>query len=310
MLRQFPPENASKKEFVIYQLDSDEILKSLSSSSLPPLPLKIEKQPYDQSSLNNLSNLANEVNNAISDSKKNEEIASAARIIPKSIQDSINNKAGLQKQINSGDMSDDAFILSLIFKIVPIGVNIAKKGKTIAQGLKETANGIIDTIKNAALLTFASGTDTIYYVKELFIYLYKLILCSVSILSNFPVCVIFYLFDLIALFILILIFAILLPIDMCSGGRTGLIKGFLQFIQTLEAFDKMIYSYTSLHIIHYPDSIINKCYRCSAMGDTSGYKEASGRLFNDLFVRMPNEVGGPVSEFFTGIGHIFSFFDI
>ncbi len=85
---------------------------------------------------------------------------------------------------------------------------------------------------------------------------------------------------------------------------------FLMILQTLEEADTFVYSNFSFHIIHYPDQILNMCYRCSEVGDGSGYKNASSRLFNDLFVRIPNEIGGPIGEFFTGVGHIFSFFDL
>jgi hypothetical protein len=73
----------------------------------------------------------------------------------------------------------------MIFKIVPIGVNIARKGKTIIAGLKETSMGIFDLIKNVALLTAVIGIDAIEFFIQLFIYLFKLLLCSVTILMNF-----------------------------------------------------------------------------------------------------------------------------
>jgi hypothetical protein len=313
MLRQFPPPNASKPELVKYQLNSDEILKSVSSSLPPPLT-KIEKQLYNPSNISGVSNLAKEISDSIAEAKSEIDTAALAAMIPQAAKDSVAGASSLQKQINDGDTSDDSFILSLILKIVPIGVNIARRGKTIAQGFKEVAEGIINTIKNAALLTVITGVDTIRYVSQLFIYLFKVLLCSVTLMINFPKCVIFYFVDLIMYIVLMIALSVLFIIDVFLQIKsyTGLsaVEFFMKILETLEYIDSIIYSKLSIHIIHYPDSIINRCYRCSMMGDTTEYKKASKRVFNDYFVRIPNEIGGPIGEFFTGIGHIFSFFDI
>jgi hypothetical protein len=312
MLRQLPPPDASKKEIIQYQLNSDEILKSISSST-PQLD-KIKKQPYNLSNLNEVSNLAKEISDSIAEAKSEIANESAAQIIPQSALDADANQANLKRQLSTGDTSDDSFILSLIFKIVPIGMNIVKRGKTIAQGFKEVGMGIVNTVKNTAILTAVTGIDTIKYFAQLFIYAFKVLICTVTIIGNFPKCVIFYFVDVLMFIVLAIILSFLFIIDVFLQIKamvgTSSIEYFIQLIEMLELLDSFIYSKFSIHIIHYPDSIINMCYRCSAMGDTSAYKAAASRAFNDWFVRIPNEIGGPIGEFFTGIGHIFSFFDL
>ena len=46
------------------------------------------------------------------------------------------------------------------------------------------------------------------------------------------------------------------------------------------------------------------------MGDTTGFKKVASRLFSDIFIDIPSDIGGPIGDTFNGIGEIFSFFNI
>jgi len=310
MLRPFPPKNASRADLIPYQVNSDALLTPLSSTvqqiTEPP-------PPYDDSSLFDVSKLSSELLDAVKSSAESASRISAASVIPSFDSETAKSKAGLTKDANSGDTSD-GFILAMIFKIVPIGVNIARKGKTIIAGLKETSMGIFDLIKNVALLTAVIGIDAIEFFIQLFLYLFKLLLCSVTILMNFPKCVIFYVIDVFMFVLFMCIMSVLFIFDMFflikHWTGTSLIEMFMMLIGILSKIDDVTYSNMSIHIIHYPDSIINMCYTCSAMGDTSGFKTATSRIFKDIFVSVPNDVGGPFGDIFTGIAHLFSFFDL
>jgi hypothetical protein len=202
----------------------------------------------------------------------------------------------------------------MLFKIVPIGVNIATRGKTIATGFKESSMGLVDLIKNFAIITATFGVDTIEFFFQFFIYCFKLLRCTVTILSNFPKCIIFYIIDILMGFTFICIVSILFIIDFFLGIKIWVgmscIEGFLMILQTIEEIDKMIYSAIQYHFTHYPDDILYACYICREMGDTSGFKSASSRMFNDIFVQIPTEIGEPLGELITGVGHIFSFLDL
>lgn len=310
MLRPFPPKNASRAHLIPFEVDSDALLRSVSSSykAIPSVPEPTT--PYDDSTLADVTKFSTEVLAQIAD-KANQAAKSDA--IPKFDSDTALAKAGLQAKADSGDTSD-GFILKMIFDIVPIGVNIAKKGKTIAAGFKETAMGIVDLIKNLALLTAVIGIDTIQFFVQLFIYLFKLLLCSVTIISNFPKCVIFYVIDVVMFAVFVIIVSLLFIIDLFlmvkSIAGISCIEAFIMLLGILDKIDSAIYSAFSIHLIRYPDKIINMCYTCSAMGDTSGFKSAASSIFKDIFISIPSDVGGPIGEAIGGIGHIFSFLDI
>jgi hypothetical protein len=308
MLRPFPPINASRVDLIPFETDSDLLLRSVSSSFKPFVPEPSE--PYDDTTLGDLTNLSSELLGQITDIVDQ---ASQSESVPKFDSDSALAKAGLQAKAKSGDKSD-GFILKMIFDIVPIGVNIAKKGKTIATGFKETSMGIVNLIKNIALLTAVIGMDTIEFFIQLFVYLFKLLLCSVTIISNFPKCITFYIIDVIMFVIFVIIVSLLFIIDIFLMVKTiagiSCIEAFIMLLGILNKIDAVVYSNFSVHLIHYPDKITNMCYTCSAMGDTSGFKSVASRMFKDIFIDVPTGIGGPIGEAITGIGHIFSFLNI
>ena len=311
MLRPFPPANATRTELVPYQIDSDALLRPIVSSLYVPSQLSSAASSYkNASALSALSNLSSELLEKVADGNRISQQMAADSVSDSNFND---EKMNLGKGMDKKNTSKDN-ILAMIFKIVPIGINIAKRGKTIVAGLKETSMGIVNLIKNAAILTAIIGIDTINFFMQLFIFMFKLLLCSVTIISNFPKCVVFYFIDVLMFFVFICIISVLFMIDMFLLVKTwagiSCVEMFLMLLMILEEIDKTVYSAVSVHIIHYPDSINKLCYTCSAMGDTSGFKNAASRIFRDIFIKLPSDIGGPIGEFITGIGHIFSFLNL
>jgi hypothetical protein len=224
------------------------------------------------------------------------------------------NAGNMMKEVRGGNTNSDGFLLAMIFKIVPIGMNIASRGKTIATGFKEASSGIVKLIKNVALLTAVTAIDTITFGFQFGAYLFNLLFCSVTILMNFPKCAIFYFIDVFIFVMLVCIVSILFIIDVFLMVKVwagiSCTEMFIMLLKILEKIDQTIYSMVSFHIIHYPESTIQTCYKCSAMSDTTAFKRVSSRLFQNLFVKIPSGIGGPIGETITGIGHIFSFLDL
>ena len=107
---------------------------------------------------------------------------------------------------------------------------------------------------------------------------------------------------------LIFIVDVFLMVKSMTG--TSVMEAFIVFLETVDKIDAGVHSVASFHIVHYPDEIINMCYTCSAMGDISKFKSAASRLFKDIFISIPSDIGGPIGETISGIGHIFSFLNI
>jgi hypothetical protein len=298
MLRPFDPEDLDRKN--IFDEVSDIIVRPI-SSSLTEKRTPVPTEKYDKSFLTDLTNLSDE----LLDSVMGEENAYGVEDIG-----DMDDENEFTKEFDTSNEKDEN-LLAMIFKIIPIGINIAKRGKTVATGFKELSTGIVDLLKNAALLTATTGIDTILFFIEFFIYAFKVLLCSVTMIIRFPKCVPFYVFDILIFILIVLIVSPMFIIDMIFMIKQligiSCIESFLMFLNILEEIDKSIYSMFSIHIIHYPESVINLCYKCDAMGDTSSYKAAASRLFGDVFISIPKDIGGPIGKVITGIGHIFSF---
>jgi len=311
MLRPFPPINASRGDFSIFQSESDELLRSI--SSLIPIPVSAPVTDYDGDILADLTNISSEILADLEGQASRAAMSAAQSAIPKFASDSAAQTKDMKGKANSGDTSD-GFILKMIFDIVPIGVNIAAKGNTIAAGLKDTGMSIVHLITNIAILTAITVIDLLEFIVQLAVFLFKLLLCAVELIFNFPKCLIFYFIDILmfALLALTLSFLFIFDVFLMVKYFMGMscIEVFIMFLGIVEIIDNVIYSFASFHIIHYPNKIIKLCYTCSMMGDISGFKAVTFRVFSDIFVGIPSNIGGPIGEFFNGVGEIFSFFNI
>jgi len=268
---------------------------------------------YDSSKLSNLSNLSSELLAGIKDVAAEMESELLSSFDAGNSENA--SKAGnMKNEVNGGDTDDDGFLLAMIFKIVPIGINIASRGKTIVQGFKETSEGIVNLLLNLSILTATIGLDTIELGVQFGVYVFKLLLCSVTLISSFPKCFVFYFIHLLINLLLVVIVSILFMVDVFTLPKTwagiGAVEILIILLGLIEEFDKFLYKIADFHLVHYPDSINDMCYNCSAMGDTSAFKRVAGKWVHDVFVKVPNDIGGPIGESITGIGHIFSFLDI
>jgi hypothetical protein len=274
----------------------------------PPAPVPTIK--YDEASFSKLTNLSNELL-----AKQREQTSYESQVAAQTYADGeIPKKTKTSSSdIDTSDTSKDN-LLAMIFKIVPIGINIANKGKTIVQGFKEASKGIVDLLKNTAILTGIIGVDTINFYIELCIYIFKLLVCVVEKMFNFPKCVIFYLIDIVCLLVIALIISVLFIVDVILNPKLWVgkscVEGFIAILLILDQIDRWVYKMASFHLFHYPEQILEMCYNCVAMRNTSGFKRVASRWFREVFIQVPRDIGGPVGDTMTGIGHIFGFFDL
>ena len=301
---------SNAKDFLFDNYGLSDYLKSKSTTPYSPKKIDGSDLIYNSDKLSKYSNLSNEILASIADDKYGE-----GDDIDKQDDQDDEATAKNKREIESAKKDKKPkkeFILSMVLKMVPIGVNIAKRGKTLAIGFKELGIGIANMIKNSALLLTLIGIDSIIFFVQLFIFLFKLLFCSITIIMRVPKCVVFYYVHAYIIYILILtgsvcfLFDIFLMVKYFTGS--SFLEMFLFSLQIAEIADQFTYSNFNFHIIHYSDSINEYCYDCSTMGDTSGFKAVASRMFNYFFVSIPLDVGGPLGEALTGLGHIFGFF--
>lgn len=304
MIRNYTRNTGKKTDF--------DVLSKLTSVASSYIPTGLETAAYDQSALDSVTNLASELTNAVEQASVATKSQAMAAAYASQNQANQASAAALKSAVNSNEKDSDN-ILTMILKIVPIGIKTIKKSKNIVDGFKDSIMGLVNLIKNVAIVTAIFTIDTIQFVSELLYYLFKLLICSVSNLGNLHKCILFYLFDVFLFVITVLIMSVLFIIDMIFMVKrlTGIscVEAFLLIPELISNLDAMIYKYISVHIFRYPAPIIKLCYTCDAMGDTSGFKRASSAMFNVVFRMFPKDIGGPIGDIFKGIGQIFSFFD-
>ena len=286
------------------------LLKSLQSQAQGYNPGDIVGSAYD--SAKKLAAVTNTLATGVSPQNANKYAENQAKNQQK-LSDAQKNSENTSKNMNSQD-ADESGLLAMIFNIVPIGINIAKKGDTIAAGLGEIPMGIGEMIANLAMMTAIIGIETFTFICALSYYLFKLLMCTVAKLLEIPKCIVFYLIDLFIFALIMVIVSFLFIIDMLFMMKArvgvGCVESFMMSLKMIGMLDEMIYQYISVHLFRYPEPVLELCYRCSLMGDTRPFWESAGRLFEDVFITLPDSVGDPLNDVVVGFGHLFSFFDI
>jgi len=218
------------------------------------------------------------------------------------------------KKATTNKEDSDGSWLAMIFQVIPIGIKVIKNGKKLTQGFKEISRGLIDLVKNLAISAVIFFVDSMVFAGEWFYYVFTLILCSVLNLTNIHKCIIFYLFDLFLFSLKMLIISLLFAIDIFFNMKTWLgmscVDMFYMGLDMIEQFDDYIYQQFQIHVVHYPDFLINLCYRCEAMGDTSGFYAAKKKVGYDVTVMLPEKVGEPIAEIRSGITNVAGIFSL
>lgn len=227
-----------------------------------------------------------------------------------------NEKADVDNEIDKlkiNSKSSSSNILAMIFKIVPIGLNIIGRLPVLAKGTGEVIQGTTQGIVGLGMTSFQLFMDTYKFMYQWFIFTFIAIMCSFENLSQLNKCFLFYIIDIILLSIFVLIMSFLFLCDVIfffvkKMIGIGFVDIFLMVLDILESIDQMVYGLLGLHIFHYPDAIIRMCYSCSLKYNTPALKSTFGKLKYDLGTLLPRRVGPPFSKLSSGGTKIMSVF--
>lgn len=210
--------------------------------------------------------------------------------------------------------SKRADIFSMLFKIVPIGLNIARRIPNVGMGLKDIAVGFVKETTGLATTSVRLFADHFEHSFYLFGYIYTWIVCSIFKIFTLHKCIPFYVLDVILFFIYLAFFSVCFMLDVVLFLKYffgfGLVDILSMIFETIESTDRMIYTSTGIHIFNYPGWITNMCYRCDLMGDTTDIDRASKKLNTDYTKILPKAVLAPLGQMAGGLGQVFSIFNI
>jgi|LauGreDrversion4_2_1035121.scaffolds.fasta_scaffold16396_2 hypothetical protein len=210
--------------------------------------------------------------------------------------------------------SDGGSIFSMLFKIVPIGLNIAKRLPNVGRGLKNIAQGFAEEVVGLTVISIRLFMHHFEHFTYLFSYIFTWIICSIFKIFTLHKCIPFYVLDIILFLLYLLFFSICFLLDILLFipyfVGFGLVDVFSMILQAIDDFDRMVYKMVGIHPFAYPEWIIKMCYRCELMGDTHGIKRASNRLRVDYTQFLPKTVLKPLGRMAGGVGDIFSVFNV
>lgn len=299
--------------------DPEDLLGSLvdsvrgkAASVYKSLPIRGIKD-YDPNKLKRVGRTKQEEDEELEAEEDDEETKARKKKEQKELDD---NAAAANASVNgiSETESDSASIFAMLFKIVPIGLGVSRRLPNVARGLKNIAQGFAEEVVGLAITSirlFADWVVQIIYLKD---YIFNWIICAIFKLFTLHKCIPFYVLDAILLVMYLAIFSVCFMLDVVLLLKYlfgfGLIDVLTMIFDALDRIDRSIYMSSGIHIFGYPDWIIQMCYRCDILGDTSGITNASKRLYFDYTQLLPRSVLNPLGRIAGGFGDVLSIFNI
>jgi len=199
-------------------------------------------------------------------------------------------------------------VFPMIFKVIPIGLNIFKKFPKVMSGLKDVTISIQQLIVNTIMTTVDLVPSGLAYVMLSFVMGMYHLICAVINIKNLHICCIPYFLDLIASVAILTICSFVSILDSII----------LQKLLGFPLFDIVRYGFDRLgSYIHYPDFITDLCYKCKLTQDNILYDIASNtskqtrmHVTNVITKDIPKRVIHPVKLGIGGITKMTSIFNI
>jgi hypothetical protein len=179
--------------------------------------------------------------------------------------------------------------------------NFFKRFKNLGLGFKYGIDGTGLGIKNSAIITGLMFRDSFAYGFEAATYGYRWLMCNVRKLRNIHYCFIFYIFDLILYIIYIIVYSTAILLDAIFNIKRlfgySLQNAFSRSTKSVRDLDKVIYSYSGIHITKYPTYIDNLCYKCSPEPNAKALDRRKNVLNDNFNRKFPKMIRPSIRKF-------------
>lgn len=155
-----------------------------------------------------------------------------------------------------------------------IGKRFESFGKSIPNIFKGVGDGIIGLGEGLKL----GVTDIGKMIDYSFVFLGTYIGCGVGFLTNLKSCIFYYLLECLGQILYLPIRLTLWISQQAGADLSGTMSKFWDF---MEMIDRSIYKGLKFHIIHYPGSVVAKCYVCKRLKQT--VLSDQGEILHDDF---------------------------
>ena len=199
-------------------------------------------------------------------------------------------------------------VFPMIFKVIPIGLNIFKKFPKVMAGLKDVSIATTQFVSNVILTTADLVPSGLAYIMLTFVMGMYHLMCVITNIKNLHICCIPYFLDLLATLVILTICSFVNILDSIILKK---LFGFPLYNIVRYAFDSLG------SMIHYPDFITELCYKCKLTQNNTLYDIASsaskqtGMHINKVVTKdIPPKVINPVMKAIGGITKMTSIFNI
>lgn len=297
----------SPKSFEIN--DAYNRLKKLSANAAAAVsvaaPSDIFPVKYDMSAI---ANVGKDMANALQD---------AQDLVKDTAKDAARDLASAQNESDAKSLNEDsgsAGFLTMIFKIVPIGLNIVRRVPNVVKGFKDIVQGFVEVVAGLIVSSITIFIDGFRFSMDFFSYAFTWLLCAVFKITTIHKCIIFYVLDIILMCLYLIIFSICFMLDAIFFLQSWLGIGLVDVLgmvgDGLDQVDELVFGASGVHIFSYPDWIHTMCYTCAMMGDTTDVQKSTAKFKYDLFSYLPKKVFRPMGRMGSGIGNVLSIFAI
>jgi hypothetical protein len=212
-----------------------------------------------------------------------------------------------EKDMKKKKASKDG-IFPMLFKIVPIGMNIFKKIPKVMSGLGDSMTAISQLIVNSVVTVADLVPSSLAFISLNFALFVIYTICAIMNINNLYKCCIPYACDFICWLFITAFCSFVNILD------TIAVKALIGF----PLYDIVKYAIDALSAeIHYPDYINELCYTCKLTKNNSlydaliGYSKQTAVRLGDIVTKdVPPRIVNPAKKGATGIGKMVSIFNI
>jgi len=180
-----------------------------------------------------------------------------------------------------GGMDDALNMIPMVIKFI---ATLPQRFGNILTGLVNIFFGIAVELKDIGVVSGILLIDFFVFAEYTWEFVRTYTMCSLYFLSNMTHCIFYYIID---IFGIVLYLPVRLLLYILHVVGIDLYQTETQIWDGLEKLDRIIYSYSGVHIIHWPKSIRDQCYNCKRL-KINVYAGKIMGVVDDFTIKIPS----------------------
>jgi hypothetical protein len=174
-------------------------------------------------------------------------------------------------------------MIGMIPAIINFLITLPQRFANIFAGIINIFMGLAIELKDVGVVSGIVLTDFFIFLKYTWELIRTYMICAPKMIANLTSCLIYYMCDFFGI-VLYLPVRILLAILKACG--INLYPTEQKIWDSIEKFDRLVFTYVGFHLIHWPKSIRDKCYNCKRLKLTV-YADRILDIVDDFTVTIP-----------------------